>query len=125
MTNEELILLRAEANIALGTTTGADPRDDINAVRTISGGLPPITPAVWNALTPTQQRDSLLYEKRYSLMYQDGDRWVDMRRYGLLATLPHDRPGDLVWPWLKITDDECLSRPSPRPLGCIGPGGGL
>src|SRR5574341_1817596 len=31
--NEELLLIRAEANIALGTTTGADPRDDINTVR--------------------------------------------------------------------------------------------
>ncbi len=115
--NEELILIRAEANIALGTTTGADPRDDINAVRTSSGGLPAIGVATWVLLTATQRRDTLLYEKRYSLMYENGDRWVDLRRYGLLPRVPQDRAGDLVWPNLRIPVNECVPRGS-QPAGC-------
>ncbi len=116
--NEELILIRAEANIALGTTTDADPRDDINTVRTQSGGLPSIGVATWALLNATQRRDTLLYEKRYSLMYENGDRWVDLRRYGMLDRLPQDRAGDLVWPNLRIPVNECVPRGADQPTGC-------
>jgi hypothetical protein len=115
--NEELILIRAEANIATGGTSGADPLDDINLVRTTSGGLPPLRGGTWAGLTPTQQRDTLLYEKRYSLMYENGDRWVDLRRYGLLPRLPQDRAGDLVWRELRIPNNECVPRGT-KPPGC-------
>ena len=27
----------------------------------------------------------------------EGHRWIDVRRYNLLSTLPIDRPGDDVW----------------------------
>ena len=27
----------------------------------------------------------------------EGHRWIDVRRYNLLGTLPIDRPGDDVW----------------------------
>lgn len=83
--NEELILLRAEARLATGDAAGAIA--DLNVVRQGSGGLPAST------LTPASTTDQILtgilYEKRYSLM-MEGDRWIDMRRYGKLNLLPLD-----------------------------------
>lgn len=78
--NEELILLRAEANIGLGNLTAAQA--DINFIRETSGGLEPVTLTADNAL------DQLLYEKRYSLLFEGGHRWIDMRRYARLDEIP-------------------------------------
>jgi hypothetical protein len=61
--------------------------------------------------------DELLYEKRYSLVWENGDRWVDLRHYGKLATLPKDRTGDLIFPYLRIPVNECKPR-TPAPWGC-------
>jgi hypothetical protein len=36
----------------------------------------------------------LLYNRLYSLMWSQGTRWIDARRYNRLDTLPIDRPGD-------------------------------
>ncbi len=80
--NEELILLRAEANILLGDLAAAEA--DINFIREHSGGLGPVSLTDGNAI------DLLLYERRYSL-YHEGHRWVDMRRFGRLGELPLDR----------------------------------
>ena len=102
--NEELILLRAEANIGLSQFAAA--ADDINFVRVNSGGLAPI--AVPG--TPTAALDALLYEKRYSLLYEGGHRWIDMRRYGRLSQLPLDRTGDLVYTTYPIPTSEVLPR---------------
>ena len=119
--NEELILLRAEANIGLGNTSAAIA--DINVVRTRSGLLPPISdPYVAVGNEPPTLLDELLYEKRYSLMWENGDRWVDLRHYDKLATLPKDRPGDLIFPFLTLPANECVPR-SPQPPGCQTPAG--
>ena len=75
--NEELILLRAEANIGLnniGTAT-----TDINYIRRRSGGLPDKT-----GLTAGNILDELLKQKRYSLLFEGGHRWIDLRRYGTM-----------------------------------------
>lgn len=83
--NEELILLRAEANINLGNLTAAEA--DINLVRE-AAGLGPIdinNPPQGTAI------DQLLWERRYSL-FMEGHRWIDMRRYDKLNELPIDRP---------------------------------
>jgi hypothetical protein len=80
--NEELILLRAEANINLGNLTPA--QDDINLVRSTAGGLPDIELVGENAV------DALLKERRYSLLFEGGHRWIDMRRYNRLGELPKD-----------------------------------
>lgn len=82
--NEELILLRAEANIGRGNLAAAEA--DINVVRA-AAGLAPVTLTTANAL------DQLLHEKRYSL-FLEGHRWVDLRRYNRLNTnfIPLDRP---------------------------------
>lgn len=86
--NEELILLRAEANIGLGNVTTA--ATDINFIRTTSGGLAPRT------LDSTNVLDELLKQKRYSLLFEGGHRWIDARRYGKLGTLPIDLPNQRV-----------------------------
>ncbi len=82
--NEELVLLRAEANIGLNNLGAAET--DINTIRARSGGLGPVTLTSANAL------DRLLYEKRYSLLYEGGHRWIDLRRYGRLNDVPLDVP---------------------------------
>lgn len=80
--NEELILLRAEANIGAGTAAAA--LADINLVRTTAGGLDAIAGAAWAAMTVNAQLDELLYNKRYSLLFEGGYRWIDMRLYDKL-----------------------------------------
>jgi hypothetical protein len=40
--------------------------------------------------------DTLLYERRYSLLFEGGHRWIDMRRYNRLSQLPKDLPGHTV-----------------------------
>ncbi|HKK27316.1 MAG TPA: RagB/SusD family nutrient uptake outer membrane protein [Gemmatimonadota bacterium] len=90
--NEELILLRAEANIGLGNLDLA--RQDINWVRTQSGNLPPIATAFANH---DEALDALLYEKHYSLLFEGGHRWIDLRHYGLL-TDPNYAPQGSAYP---------------------------
>lgn len=101
--NEELILLRAEANIGLGNVAAA--AQDINFIRVNSGGLAPR-----DDLDAGNVLDELLDQKRYSLMFEGGHRWIDMRRYGKLDELPLDRPGDRVIERFPIPTDEQLPR---------------
>ena len=107
--NEELILLRAEARLATGDPAGAIA--DLNVVRQFSGGLPASTLTV--ASTTDQILTGILYEKRYSLM-MEGDRWIDMRRYGKLSLLPLDVTSgpnkNFVAIVNPITQTECLVR---------------
>ncbi len=87
--NEELLLLRAEANIGLGNL--ADAETDINVVRAAAGlGTVDVT-----SMSAGDALNQLLHEKRYSL-FMEGHRWVDMRHYGKLGDLPIDRSGDVV-----------------------------
>lgn len=107
--NEELILLRAEARLATGDKAGAIA--DINQVRINSGGLPAST------LTAASSDDAvlngILYEKRYSLALE-GFRWVDLRRYNKLSTLPADIPSGAnqtkVFKVIPVPQAECLVR---------------
>jgi starch-binding outer membrane protein, SusD/RagB family len=101
---EELILLRAEANIGLVNLPGALP--DINTVRQTSGNLA----ALADLGTPEEALDELLYNKLYSLMFEGAHRWIDARHYGRLGTLPVDRTGDVVFSTLPIPTDETLPR---------------
>ncbi len=98
MKNEELILLRAEANIGLGNLAAAEA--DINFVRTNSGLLDPVVLTAANAL------DRLLYEKHFSLLYEGGHRWIDLRRYNMLNILPLDKVGHQVNAAYPIPIDE-------------------
>ncbi len=109
--NEELLLLRAEirwnTNDKLGAIT------DINLVREHAGGLPPSTLTV--ASSDAAFITELLYNRLYSLMWTQGTRWVDARRYGRIATLPLDRTGDVVHPHMLIPSSECDARRLPVP----------
>jgi hypothetical protein len=116
--NEELILLRAEANLGLGNLPQA--LTDINFIRETSGGLEPIPLATWQGMTANQRLDELLYNKRYSLMWEGAHRWVDMRHYGRLAQLPRAGADHIVWPYFPLPSNECIPR-SPRPAGCAVP----
>ena len=83
--NEELILIRAEANIGKGGVADlAAAVADLNVVRIKSGKLQ----AYAGAVTQAALLDELLYNRRYSLAFEGGHRWIDLRRYGRLATLP-------------------------------------
>lgn len=103
--NEELILLRAEANNALGNATQA--ADDINYIRVSSGGLAAI--GGLSGQTQAQILDELIKQRKYSLLYE-GHRWVDMRRLGKLANMFKDYPADAVFSTLPIPTAEVLPR---------------
>ncbi len=101
---EELLLLRAEANIGLGLLDAALP--DINTVRTTSGNLP----ALVSLGTAEEALDELLYNKLYSLMFEGAHRWIDARHYDRLDLLPVDREDDQIFATLPIPTDETLPR---------------
>jgi hypothetical protein len=107
--NEELMLLRAEANIFTGNFAAA--MQDINNIRSVSGGLGPVAFA-----TQADGLTALLYERRYSLLFE-GQRWNDYRRFGILNQLPIDRPGQFVAKVMPIPQAECDARVQ-KPAGC-------
>ena len=102
--NEELLLIRAEANIQLNNLGPA--LTDINLVRSVSGGLAAL-PAFADQAAGI---NALLHERRYSLVFEWGHRWIDMRRYNRLNQLSIDRTGDVVYPTFPIPTDEVLPR---------------
>jgi hypothetical protein len=109
--NEELILLRAEANLGLGNRAAA--LQDINFIRTNSGGLV--------ALPSDYAGDviaEILYNRRYSLFDEYGHRWVDLRRYGRLSELPKALATHRIFSIVPIPIDECNQR-NPQPKGCV------
>jgi len=90
--NEELILIFAEAKIQKGGAQDlTDARDALNVIRTKHG-----LGNYGGAVTQPALLDEMLNQRRFSLFFE-GHRWVDMRRYNRLNTLPIDRPGDDVW----------------------------
>ncbi|HET8864218.1 MAG TPA: RagB/SusD family nutrient uptake outer membrane protein [Gracilimonas sp.] len=83
--NEELILIYAEALARRAQVTDlVDAVDAINMVRN-----------TWNLgdfASADQQAiiDQILFERRYSLWFEGGHRWIDARRYDRLDDLPLD-----------------------------------
>jgi starch-binding outer membrane protein, SusD/RagB family len=96
--NEELILIYAEAKIQ----TNAFPEAIValNRIRTAHN----LTPYA-GAITTDALITELLYNRRYSL-FMEGHRWIDLRRYQLLNTLPIDRAGDDVWTRYPLPQNE-------------------
>jgi hypothetical protein len=110
--NEELILLRAEARYYTGDQAGA--LNDINFIRTTSGKL-----AARGAFTSENDFvTELLYQRRYSLMFEGGHRWIDSRRFGVLATLPKALPTHTIPTRFPFPEGECLARLPDKPAGC-------
>lgn len=92
--NEELILIYAEAS--LQTNQLAEAATALNHIRTAHGL------AAKNDLdTKDKLLDEMLVQRRFSL-FGEGHRFIDMRRYNRLNTLPNDRPGDHVWKQLLL-----------------------
>ena len=104
--NEELLLLSAEVNLGLNNKAAAIA--DIDSVRIHSGGLPPTTLTV--ASSNAAFVDEILYNRLMSLLWEQGVRWIDARRYGRLASLPIDRVGDQVFPSMIVPAGECDAR---------------
>ncbi|MDQ3681598.1 MAG: RagB/SusD family nutrient uptake outer membrane protein [Bacteroidota bacterium] len=96
--NEELILLYAEVKAKLGPVT--DAVIAINRIRNAEG-----LPVYIGAVDMNSLITEILKQRRYSL-YGEGHRWIDLRRNGLLAQLPIDRPGDDVWLQFPIPANE-------------------
>lgn len=116
ITNEELLLLRAEIRWNTGDKVGAI--SDLDLVRVNAGGLAPST------LTAGSSNDDfvteLLYNRLYSLLWTQGTRWVDARRYGRVDKLPLDRAGDRVHPNMLIPAAECDARGLDVPCSISG-----
>ena len=90
--NEELLLIYAEAKAQVGGAANLD--DAVTAINNIrhAANLPNYS----GAIAQPAIIDEVLNQRRYSL-FGEGHRWIDMRRYNRLNTLPIDRPGDDVW----------------------------
>lgn len=121
--NEELILLRAEARWFTGATATAIT--DLAAVRANSGGATPVVAFA----APANNADfttELLLQRGLSL-FEEGQRWVDYRRFGRLAalgTLPQDvTAGFTVASASVLPSQECDARArvgAPAPMSCPG-----
>jgi hypothetical protein len=85
--NAELILLRAQAEIATGDLVGAT--NDINATHTVEGGLPPYP----TFATASDAINGLLYELRYTFAYFGPQHIVALREYGLFNLAYVSQPG--------------------------------
>jgi starch-binding outer membrane protein, SusD/RagB family len=123
--NEELILLRAEIRWNTNDKLGAI--SDIDLIRANSGGLPPSTLTI--ASPDADFVTELLYNRAYSLLWEQGTRWMDARRYNRLgpndgvvrggapgsAALPLDRANDVVHPQMLVPAGECDARRLPVP----------
>lgn len=103
ITNEELILIRAEAKFATGDAAGA--LADVNIIRTRSGGLEPATGLTGDALL-----DEILYNRLYSLLWRGGYAYFDARQYDRLDELPRALPSHVVFRNLNWGGNECIAR---------------
>jgi hypothetical protein len=123
--NEELILLRAEIRWNTADRLGAIA--DIDLIRANSGGLPPSTLTI--ASPDADFITELLYNRTYSLFWEQGTRWLDARRYGRIGpqdgvvrggapgslALPIDRAGDVIHTQMLVPAGECDARDLPVP----------
>lgn len=104
ITNEELLLIRAEANYNLGNTAAAIA--DINVVRTEAGGLAPVSGLSGEALL-----DEILYNRFYSLIWRGGWTYWDAYQYGRLDELPRVTSEDhVVFDQINWPANECVAR---------------
>ncbi len=108
--NEELILLRAEANLLEGNIGQAE--DDLNILRNAAG----LADVNLTPMTAAERIDELLYDRRYSLLFE-GHRWIDVRRFDRLADLLLN-PALRVHARFPFPQSECNARVPPPSQGC-------
>src|SRR6266513_2246810 len=106
--DEELLLLQAEASWFSATPNKAQAIADLNLVRQNSGLLPPTTLTI--ASSDAAFIAGLLYERRYSLLWEQGTRWIDARRFRLLATIPAAVTGGSVPVGVPVPAPACDAR---------------
>ncbi len=104
----ELYLLRAQARIGAGDLVGATA--DINMVRTNQGGLAPYP----TFMSANDAITAVLYEKRYSLLFEGAQRLVDLRAYSRLKATY----------FKKETADDIFQTALPVPNGEVNARGG-
>ncbi len=105
--DEELVLLRAEAEWFTGAKLQA--LVDINLVRQNAGKLAATTLTI--ASPDAAFVAELLYNRRYSLLWEQGTRWIDARRFNRMADIPKQPPtGGNVAKVMPIPDPECNGR---------------
>jgi len=85
--NADFYLFRAQAEAETGNLAGATA--DVNAVHTAEGGLP----ALATFPDKTTARNAILYEMRYSLIYEGPFHLQALREYGLLTKAYVTQPG--------------------------------
>jgi hypothetical protein len=90
--NADLLIERAKAEIELNQL--AQAAADLSIPRTVLGGLPAY--AVF--ATQAAARQALLYEQRYTLIGTGPQRWVTLRGYDLVKTLPAMNPAPDPYP---------------------------
>jgi hypothetical protein len=112
--NEELLLLASEARFFTGDFPGS--LTAINTVRGISGGLTPYSSTMMEDVF----LDRLLYERRYSLMFEWGHRLIDVRRFGRTDTLPLDAADHVRNIRYPIPLAECNARPDTEAACMLG-----
>ncbi len=104
--NEELILLSAEAQLGVGNKSGAITL--LNFVRENSGGLAPTN--LTEASSTAALLDEVLYNRRYSLLWEQGARWIDARRHNRLSSIQVIVPDGAVPAEVPIPEAECQAR---------------
>ena len=107
--NEELILLRAEAEWFATTPNKTQAVADLNYVRANSGGLLPVT-GLTAASSDAAFITALLYEREFSLLWEQGTTWIDARRFKLLSTIPLGVTNGSVPALMPIPSAECNAR---------------
>lgn len=116
--NEELILIKAEALWFSNMHTAAIA--ELNLVRKNSGKIAGIGEP-GGAAVPTDDLTfvkELLYDRRYSLMYEGGHRWIDLRRFAIQFPgnpdfqLPLDKPSHARNLRFPVPVAECDARPA-------------
>jgi len=85
--NADFYLFRAQAEAETGALSAAAA--DVNAVRVAEGGLAPVS--TFGSLTDA--RNAILYEMRYSLIYEGPFYLQALREYGLVTKAYVTQPG--------------------------------
>ena len=113
MKNEELVLLRAQAKVGLNDLAGAT--QDVNYVRG-AWGLGPVA----TFATANDAIHQILWEKRYSLLFESAHRLVDLRAYGRLnnSFFKKELPGDVFVKALPHPQNEADQRAGNLAVSC-------
>ena len=88
--NEELVLLDAEAQWFRSAPNKLQAVSDINLIRQGAGGLG--VAAVTIASPDSDFVKELIYNRRYSLLWEQGTRWLDARRFNRLGDIVKELP---------------------------------